>query len=102
MTPNHRSVAPVRAQSICHGTMLEWCSISEMTISSPGPSRSGVGADGLPKAYATRLSASEAFLVKTTSSRPGAPMKAATLSRASSYASVDSAPSTCIARPTLL
>ena len=30
-----RSVAPVASHSICHGTMLEWCSIAEMTISSP-------------------------------------------------------------------
>ncbi len=35
--PNQRSVAPVRSHSSCHGTMFEWCSISEMTISSPGP-----------------------------------------------------------------
>ena len=54
-----------------------------MTISSPGPSRKrGSSQGGLPKEYATRLSASVAFLVKTTSSRSGAPMKAATLSRA--------------------
>ncbi len=85
VTGNQRNVAPVRCASSCHGTMLEWCSISEMTISSPGPSlnRSSVLV-GLPKAYATRLSASEAFLVKMTSSRAGAPMKAATLSRAPS------------------
>ena len=50
---------------------------------------------------ATRLSASEAFLVKTTSSRAGASMNAATLSRAASNAAVDSAPSWCIARATL-
>ena len=40
VTPNQRSVAPVRSHSSCHGTMLEWCSISVMTISSPGPRRS--------------------------------------------------------------
>ena len=39
VTPNQRSVAPVRSHSSCHGTMLEWCSISVMTISSPGPRR---------------------------------------------------------------
>ncbi len=50
---------------------------------------------------ATRLSASEAFLVNTTSSRDGAPMNAATLSRAASNASVDSAPSWCMARAML-
>lgn len=31
--PNHFSFAPVRCDSSCHGTMLEWCSISVMTIS---------------------------------------------------------------------
>lgn len=31
--PNHFSFAPVRCASSCHGTMLEWCSISVMTIS---------------------------------------------------------------------
>ena len=35
----HRSVAPVRCASNCHGTRLEWCSISVTTISSPGPMR---------------------------------------------------------------
>jgi len=47
------------------------------------------------------LSASEAFLVKITSSRDGALMNAATLSRASSNAAEDSAPSWCIALATL-
>ena len=50
---------------------------------------------------ATRLSASEAFLVKITSSRLGALMNAATWSRPVSNASVDSAPSWCMARATL-
>ncbi len=50
---------------------------------------------------ASRLSASVAFLVKTTSLRDGALMNAATLSRAASNASVDSAPSWCMARATL-
>ena len=49
---------------------------------------------------ASRLSASVAFLVKTTSSREGALMNAATLSRAASKASVDSAPRVCMARAT--
>ena len=56
---------------------------------------------GVAERAATRLSASEAFLVKTTSSRSGAPMKRATVSRAPSNASVASAPSWCIARATL-
>ena len=31
-----RSVAPVCSQTSCHGTMFEWCSIQEMSTSSPG------------------------------------------------------------------
>lgn len=31
--PNHFSFAPVRCESNCQGTMLEWCSISVVTIS---------------------------------------------------------------------
>ena len=50
---------------------------------------------------ASRLSASVMFLVNTTPSRSGAPMNAATLSRAASKASVDSAPRVCIARAML-
>ena len=33
---NQRSVAPVRSASSCQGTRLEWCSITDTTISSPG------------------------------------------------------------------
>ncbi len=73
--------------------MLLWCSISEMTTTSPGFSPA-------PSVWAARLSASDAFLVKTISSRDGAPMKAATLSRPPSYAAVASAPSWCMARAT--
>jgi hypothetical protein len=86
VTPNHLSVAPVRSHASCHGTMLLWCSISETTTTSPGFSAA-------PSVCAARLSASEAFLVKTISSRFGAPMNAATLSRPPSYAAVASAPS---------
>jgi hypothetical protein len=32
-----RSVAPVSSQSICHGTMFEWCSSAVMITSSLGP-----------------------------------------------------------------
>ena len=39
VTPNQRSVAPVRWHSCCHGTRLAWCSISVTTTSSPGPRR---------------------------------------------------------------
>jgi hypothetical protein len=93
VTPNHFSVAPVRSQASCHGTMLLWCSISETTTTSPGFSAA-------PSVCAARLSASEAFFVNTTSSRDGAPMNAATLSRPPSYAAVASAPSWCMARAT--
>ena len=96
--PNQRSVAPVRSQSSCHGTMLEWCSISVITISSPGPTWRS---PGQAKVCAARLRASEAFLVKITSSRSGAPRNAATLSRPPSYAAVASAPSWCMARAML-
>jgi hypothetical protein len=97
--PNQRRVAPVRWHSSCHGTMFEWCSISEITISSPGfrwnrPTP-------LENAYATRFSASVEFLVNTTSSAEAAPMNAATRARALSYASVASVPSVCTERATL-
>jgi hypothetical protein len=77
---------------------LEWCSISVTTTSSPAPTARSPRAQA--SVFATRLSASEAFLVKITSSRLGAWMNAATLSRAASKASEDSAPSWCIARAT--
>ncbi len=74
--------------------MFEWCSSSEMTISSPGPSR-------CPNECATRFSASVAFFANTTSSGEVAPMNAATFARASSYAAVDSVPRVCTDRATL-
>ena len=46
---SQRSVAPVRSQSICHGTRLEWCSISVTQTSSPGPSAKREPAAALPK-----------------------------------------------------
>ena len=95
--PNQRRVAPVRSVRSCHGTMLEWCSISVITTSSPSPTCSG---PRQAKVLATRLRASEAFLVNTISSRLGALMNAATLSRAPSNASVASAPRLCMARAT--
>ena len=73
VSPNQRSRAPLRSVRSCHGTMLEWCSISVMTTSSPAPmARSPVAHASV---FATRLSASEAFFVKITSSRLGALMK---------------------------
>ena len=98
VSPNQRSVAPLRSVSSCHGTMLEWCSISVISTSSPGPTASGPSAQA--SVLATRLTASEAFLVKITSSRDGALRKAATLSRPPSNPAVDSAPSWCMARAT--
>ena len=98
VSPNQRSSAPLRSVSSCHGTMLEWCSISVITTRSPALTSSG---PAQAIVLATRLSASEAFLVKITSSREGAFRNRATLSRASSKAADDSAPSWCIARATL-
>ncbi len=66
----------------CHGTKFAWCSSSVITTRSPGPRLSR------PQAYATRLSASVAFRVKTTSFSLGALRKEATVRRAASNASV--------------
>ena len=66
----------------CHGTKFEWCSSSVTTATSPGPRLSS------PHAYATRFSASVALRVNTISRDAGAFRKAATFSRAVSYASV--------------
>ena len=57
--------------------MFEWCSMTEITTSSPGISRAA-------RVLAARLSASDAFLVKITSSGTAAPMKDATRPRAPS------------------
>mmetsp|Transcript_10510 Transcript_10510/g.38112 ORF Transcript_10510/g.38112 Transcript_10510/m.38112 type:complete len:204 (+) Transcript_10510:515-1126(+) len=81
-SPTCRSVAPVCAHTSCHGTMLLWCSSSEMITSSPGFKLA------TPHVYATKLIASDALRVKTISRSVSAPMKSATLTRASSYASV--------------
>ena len=87
VTENQRSVAPVRRHNCCQGTRLAWCSISVTTISSPGPTwnlwRSSSAVAALLIAYATRLTASVAFLVNTTSSE-SAPMNDAIVSRADS------------------
>mmetsp|Transcript_33484 Transcript_33484/g.107628 ORF Transcript_33484/g.107628 Transcript_33484/m.107628 type:complete len:212 (+) Transcript_33484:683-1318(+) len=74
----YRSTTPRSAASSCHGTMLEWCSATLSTTSSPSPRLAR------PHVCATRLIASVAPLVNTTSSRDAAPTKAATLSRAAS------------------
>mmetsp|Transcript_8519 Transcript_8519/g.30724 ORF Transcript_8519/g.30724 Transcript_8519/m.30724 type:complete len:208 (+) Transcript_8519:570-1193(+) len=80
--------------SICHGTMLLWCSATVSTTSSPSPRLSR------PQVYATKLMASLAFLVNTTSRLEPAPTKAATLSLACSYRSVALALSACTPRCT--
>jgi hypothetical protein len=52
------SCAPVRAHAICHGTMFEWCSIAEMSTSSPADRFAP------PQLWATRLMLPVALLVK--------------------------------------
>ena len=100
----------------CQGTRLEWCSSTESTISSPGRRLC------VPQVLATKLMASLAFLVNTTSREEDALTKVATcvqrargrqrapvagscgfgtFSRASSYAVVASADSVCTPRCTL-
>ena len=76
------SVAPVRSQRSCHGTMFEWCSMPEMRISSPWRTFAS------PQARATRLMLSVAFLVKMISCTDAAFTNARTFSRAPSYAAV--------------
>ena len=56
-----RSVAPSRCARSCHGTMFEWCSITEITISSPACRLAS------PQDCATRLIDSVVLRVKTTS-----------------------------------
>mmetsp|Transcript_30840 Transcript_30840/g.88665 ORF Transcript_30840/g.88665 Transcript_30840/m.88665 type:complete len:244 (-) Transcript_30840:641-1372(-) len=75
------TTAPQRLASNCHGTMFEWCSIAVVMISSPN------SMFAMPQLCATKLIASVAPLVKTTSSGR-APMNLAMLLRASSYSSV--------------
>ncbi|MNX94260.1 hypothetical protein D3C86_1264870 [compost metagenome] len=70
-----------RSASICHGTILEWCSIAEIMISSPALSNS-------PNELATRLIPSVVPLVKMISSFLPALIKRRTISRASSYSLV--------------
>ena len=83
----YRSVAPVTAAVICHGTMFEWCSISVIRISSP--SRRNFR----PQPCATRFIDSVAPRVNTIVSGLGAPKNAASFARAPSNSSVASSPS---------
>ena len=84
VTGQKRTVAPVMPATICHGTVLEWCSIIDTTISSPSRN------SRTPQAHATRLMASVAFLVNTVASR-GWLTRRATASRPASKRSVASA-----------
>ena len=77
VTGANTTSAPVIVATICHGTMLEWCSISVTSTRSPGRRVR------TPHAHATRLIASLAFLVRITPSR-GAPTSRATASRPAS------------------
>ena len=90
------STAPLRSASSCQGTRLLWCSATESTISSPGPTLAS------PQVWATRLMASEALRVNTISRSDAAPTKAATWARARSYASVARAARVWTPRWTLL
>ncbi len=62
-TGAHLITAPCRSRRKCHGTMLEWCSMIESTISSPSLI---IGSP--PNDDATRLIASVALRVKMISS----------------------------------
>jgi hypothetical protein len=73
----HLRTAPLRSRWKCHGTMLEWCSMTDSTISSPSPMPAR-------KESATRLMAAVAFLVKMISSTLPALRKRRVSSRASS------------------
>ncbi len=75
---SQRSSIPWRAAMMCHGTMLAWCSICVTTTMSPADRWAP------PHDWATRLSASVAFLVNTISSASRALTKPATLARACS------------------
>mmetsp|Transcript_13662 Transcript_13662/g.57086 ORF Transcript_13662/g.57086 Transcript_13662/m.57086 type:complete len:205 (+) Transcript_13662:589-1203(+) len=90
-----RSTQPVRSATSCHGTRLEWCSITVSTTSSPSSRLSS------PHAYATRLMASLALRVHTISRSDVAFTKVATLPRAASYSSVARAARACTPRCTL-
>ena len=71
-------------QAICHGTMLEWCSIWVISTSSPAPIRAR------PKLDATRLIPSVVPRTKTISSLLPALRNCAMRPRARSYAKVAS------------
>ncbi|SSK95690.1 Uncharacterised protein [Klebsiella pneumoniae] len=80
-----RSSAPTRAQSICHGTMLAWCSISLMMMLSPAPTLA------FPQLLATRLMPSVVPRTNTSSSADPALRKLAACWRTASIRAVASA-----------
>ncbi|MNT93836.1 hypothetical protein D3C72_2354050 [compost metagenome] len=71
---------PFSWQSICQGTMLAWCSMTETRISSPSLMKRR------PNPCMTRLMASVAPRTKTISRSSLALMKRWALTRTSSYA----------------
>ena len=94
-TGAHLITAPRFSRWKFHGTMLEWCSMIESTISSPSPITVP------PNDAATRLIASVALRVKMISSTCAALMKRRAISRASSYFSVAAFDRKCRPRWTL-
>ncbi len=82
---NSRS-ASFSCASSCHGTRFAWCSISVRTMTSPRPMFLR------PHEYATRLIASVALRVNTTSCGSGTPRNRATVAREASYAAVAFSP----------
>ena len=86
------STMPRSSRSSCHGTMFEWCSISESTTSSP--SRRCARA----QPCATRLIDSVVLRVKMISRSESAWMKSRTCPRTRSYCSVASCESACTPR----
>ena len=73
---------PFRSRSICQGTMLEWCSITLTSTSSPSLRNAS------PKEKATRLRLSVVPRVKIISASLRALIKCCTLPRACSWSSV--------------
>ena len=76
------STIPMRCACNCHGTMLEWCSITDTITSSPGFINAST------KELATRFMLSVVPLVNTTSEVEAALMNCRTHSLAASCKSV--------------
>ena len=73
-----RSSIPCESRSICQGTMLEWCSMAEISTAWPGLSR------WRPRLWATRLMPSVLLRTRTISSRSRAVHQRGGASRAAS------------------